>query len=150
MGIGYWNVPCSNCNTTLRLSVSENDLGKTVDAICPRCGRNTRTVIGGKINAAQPQPQSFEGGVNALPAEVEEAFKGIIYKIKRDPDIHNDVELLLKAGFSFMLVAGLIKREPNETEPSTCQKVGLDGEIKPGTFSHKDEEDFSKFFRIKL
>lgn len=138
--MNIWNIECLNCGQNLRLTVPDEKLGKTVEAICPKCGSKTRTTIAikGEVSSFGPD----------LPDGAKEAFDSIIERIKNDPEITAAVERIQGFGFASMMIFALIKTGDAESNPEI--KVDQDGNIKPGTFSASDKQMFHKAFKIKL
>lgn len=139
MDKNYWNVECSNCGLTLRLTVEEKDFGKTVEAICPKCRTQTKTTIGVPVTE-----EDFP-----ISPELEQKMVELGEKITTDPEIAKIIEAIKDEGFGTFFAMGFYERKSSK-KAKVSQKVDEDGKIKVGTFTDKDKEDFKKFFKIEL
>src|SRR3989344_5552479 len=125
MDKNFWNVECSNCGQTLRLTVEDKNLGKTVEAICPKCGSQTRTTIG---------VPTTEEELPDMPPELEQKLMALGEKITTDPEIAAIMESIRDSGFGVMFAMGLYQRKSaKKTEPKP--RVDSNGKIKVGTFT---------------
>jgi predicted nucleic-acid-binding Zn-ribbon protein len=135
----YWNVECSNCGLSLRLTVKEKDFGKTVEAICPKCRTQTKTTIGVSVMEEELQ----------ISPELEQKMMALTEKITTDPEIAAIMESIREEGFGIMFAMGLYERKvAKKVKPQP--KVDKDGKVKVGTFTDEDKENFKKFFKIEL
>lgn len=70
-------------------------------------------------------------------------------KITTNPEIAAIMESIRDEGFGVFFAMGFYeRRSAKKVEPKP--KVDSDGKIKVGTFTEEDEENFKKFFNIKL
>jgi len=137
----HWNVECSKCGLTLRLTVEEEDIGRTVEAICPECKTKTKTTIGVPV-----LEEDFR-----IPPKLEQKMAELAEKITTDPEIAGIVGAIRDEGFGVMLAMGIYKKTPNnEAVETPIPKVDENGEVKAGTFTKEDEENFKKCFKIEL
>ena len=113
----YQYIPCP-CGKTLRISISEKDCGKTIEATCPECGR---------------KPQAVIVDLGALIQRLDIALKRAI---GGSEEVLGAVRDLLQAGFEIDPML-LMKIVPISWPPGPEPKVE-GGEIKPGTFSDED------------
>lgn len=147
MSLNYWNVTCAICGQGLRLSFSDEKLGKTVDAICPLCHNKTRTTIGTLYEDIRCTESI--GKCSDLPIEIEQAASSIAQRIKGDLEIRELCKKITKAGYIVEFGVGisqLLDKKTSDAQPL----VDSEGNVKPGTFSAEDERKFQKAFRIKL
>ncbi len=136
----YWNVECSNCSLTLRLTVEEKDVGKTVEAICPQCKTQTKTTIGVPVS---------EEDLQEISPELKQKMVELAEKITANPEIAEIMEAIRDEGFGVFFVMGLYERIVGK-KAKPVPKVDEDGNVKVGTFTQKDEEELRKFFKIEL
>ena len=145
----FWNLRCSSCNKALRLSFPESKLGKTVEAICPDCGAKTKTTIGISKPDQPEEHLGFQSEFDNVPPKIKKAIDDIWRVAKDNPEIQQSVKLIRDEGFGLGIVIALFREKCANNAVSPESKVGPDGEIKPGTFTEKDEEEFREF-KIRL
>jgi hypothetical protein len=134
----YQYVPCStrDCRNMLRLSVSEKDFGRTVDAICSTCGAKSQVVL--------MDQKKLEGLVERLASAMTKA-------VSESDEVSEAREALHEAGIAMKVsfigeFASILQREP----PKPAQpKVREDGKVEIGTFSSEDT-NWAKELKIKL
>jgi hypothetical protein len=140
MDKNFWNVECSNCGQTLRLTVEDKNLGRTVEAICPKCGHQTRTTLG---------VPATEEDIPNMPPELEQKMMALGERITTDPEIAAIMESIRDEGFGVFFAMGLYERKSTKKiEPKP--RVDKDGKVKVGTFTEEDKQNFKKFFKIEL
>lgn len=140
MDKNFWYIDCSNCGQTLRLTVEDKNMGMAVEAICPKCGHQTRTTIG---------LQATEEDIPDMPHELGQKIIELLEKITTNPEIAAIREAIQDQGFGVLLAIGLYEQKSaKKTEPKP--RVGKDGNVRVGTFTEADKENFKKLFKIKL
>ncbi len=126
----------------------------TVDATCPECGAKTRTTLGVPDTQTESAPELYEeGGFGYLPPEAQQAADTILKRVKNDPEILEAVNTLFRLGFAPAMVLAILKLpEGAEPQPNLKVETRVDdqGNIKAGTFSEEDADEFQKIFKIKL
>ena len=141
MAKNFWNVDCVHCGQHLWLTVEDKDLGRMVEAICPKCKKQTPTTIGVSVVNAEEEPD--------IPLGVRQKVEALAEKLIGDPEIGNLVRSIHEDGFGFLFAIGIYECD-GVKKFSMTPKVDKDGKIAVGTFTEDDEEAFRKAFRIKL
>ena len=65
------------------------------------------------------------------------------------PDAREVIEEIAQQGVEVLFAFGLFKMVPEEGS-GLKPKVDASGQVRVGTFTREDEEQFKKFFKIKL
>lgn len=128
-----WTIPCSGCEVTIRLRITQNDFGKLVEITCPKCGAKFQTVIIDKEN------------LNSLTQNLNSA----IVKSLENNEVFRAIASLREAGFEINNMAFVAEIIATPTQNPKIKSRVHGGRVKVGTFSVDDKKELKKF-HIKL